>query len=160
MTDLKLIALPGKQDFTLTCTIAAPRDLVFRTYADPRWIPEWWGPRRLTSVVETMEVRPGGRWRIIQHDAQGTQFAFHGVYHLVDRPERIVSTFEYEETPGTVLLETVTFEELQGRTKMTDHAVFQSAADRDGMVQAGMQEGASESMDRFSQLLARLSQTP
>ncbi len=155
MTDLKLIVLPGKQDFVMTCSFAAPRELVFRTYTDPQLIPQWWGPRRLTSVVELMDVRPGGRWRILQHDAQGGEFAFHGVYHLVARPEQIISTFEYEGTPGKVLLETVTFEELNGRTKMTDHAVFQSAADRDEMVQTGMEEGASESMDRLAQLLAR-----
>ncbi len=158
MTDLKLIALPGKQEFTLTCTLAAPRDLLFRTYIDPRRMPEWWGPRRLTSVVESMEVKPGGWWRIIQRDAQGGEFAFHGVYHQVTRPERIVSTFEYEGAPGKISLETVSFEEHQGRTRITDHVVFQSVADRDEMIQSGMEEGASESMDRLAELLARLGQ--
>lgn len=38
----------------------APRDLVFETYTDPDLIPNWWGPERLTTVVEKMEVKPGG----------------------------------------------------------------------------------------------------
>jgi uncharacterized protein YndB with AHSA1/START domain len=70
-------------------------------------------------------------------------------------PERLVYTFEFEGMPGHVLLETVTFEEQDGKTKLTDVSVFQSIEDRDGMISAGMEEGAVESMDRFAELLAK-----
>jgi uncharacterized protein YndB with AHSA1/START domain len=53
-----------------------------------------------------------------------------------------------------VLLETVTLEEVDGRTKLTDQSVFQSVADRDGMVQSGMESGATETMDRLEELIA------
>jgi uncharacterized protein YndB with AHSA1/START domain len=70
--------------------------------------------------------------------------------------EQLIYTFEYEGVPGHhVALETVRFEDLGGKTKMTDQLVFQSIEDRDGMVQAGMESGANESMDRFEQLLKR-----
>src|SRR6266511_3149224 len=71
--------------------------------------------------------------------------------------ERLVHTFEYEGTPGHALLETVTFDEVDGKTRLTDSSVFQSVEDRDGMLKAGMEEGARELMDRFAELLARLS---
>ncbi|MBE0699594.1 MAG: SRPBCC domain-containing protein, partial [Anaerolineaceae bacterium] len=78
------------------------------------------------------------------------------VYHAVTFPEQIVFTFEFEGMPGHVLLETVTFEELPGgKTKIFDQSVFQSTADRDGMYASGMESGASESFDRFGELLAR-----
>jgi uncharacterized protein YndB with AHSA1/START domain len=155
MAEMKLIALAGKQEFTTTFEFDAPRDVVFRVYADPRLIPQWWGPRTLTTVVEKMDVRAGGSWRIIQRDANGAEHAFHGVYHEVAAPERIVGTFEYEGTPGHVMLETVSFEERGGRTVMTDLSVFQSVADRDAMVGAGMEQGAAESMHRLAELLAK-----
>jgi uncharacterized protein YndB with AHSA1/START domain len=54
------------------------------------------------------------------------------------------------------LLDTATFDEVDGKTKLTQQSVFQSVADRDGMVQSGMEEGSTESMDRLAELLAEL----
>lgn len=145
---------PGKQEIVMTRTFDAPRDLVFKTMTDPNLIPKWWGPRYLTTRVDEMDLRPGGRWRYLQRDPQGNEHAFHGVYHDITAPERLVFTFEYEGVPGHVLLDTVTLEEVDGKTRLTDQSVFQSVADRDGMVQSGMESGATEMMDRLEELLA------
>ena len=147
---------PGKQEMVVTRVFDAPKDLVFKACTDPKLIAKWWGPRRLTTTIDKMEVKPGGTWRFVQRDAAGNVFAFHGVYHDVTAPERCVQTFEFEGVPGHVALETSTFEEFDGKTKLTQQSVFQSVADRDGMVQSGMEEGASESMDRLADLLAEL----
>src|SRR6266576_878291 len=48
-----------------------------------------WGPRYLSTEVDQMDVRPGGQWRFINRDAQGTTYAFHGVYHEVLAPQRV-----------------------------------------------------------------------
>ena len=146
---------PGKQEIVITRVFDAPRELVFKAYTDPDAIPQWWGPRRLTTIVDELELRPGGAWRYINRNPDGSEFQFHGVYHDIVSPERLVYTFEFEGVPGHVSLETVTFEEQDGRTKMTNHAVFQSLADRDAMVQSGMQEGASEGMDRLAELVEK-----
>jgi len=144
---------PGRQEVSATRDFAAPPDLVFRTCTDPASLPLWWGPRDLTTTVEVMEPRAGGSWRFIQHDPQGDEFAFHGVYHDVT-PGRIVDTFEFEGMPGHVVLETTTFEPIDGGTRMTVTSVFQTLADRDGMVASGMQHGVVESHDRLAELLA------
>jgi hypothetical protein len=34
-----------------------------------------------------MEVKPGGIWRYVQKDAEGNEYAFHGIYHGIDAPE-------------------------------------------------------------------------
>jgi uncharacterized protein YndB with AHSA1/START domain len=155
MTKLNLIAEPGKQEIIITRLFDAPLETVFKAYTDPKLIPQWWGPRGLTTTVDKMEVKPGGSWRFVQRDVEGNEYAFHGVYHLIESPARLVYTFEFEGMPGHVLLATVTFEDQDGKTKLTDRSVFQSVADRDGMLQSGMEEGASESMDRFAELLAK-----
>jgi len=156
MADTNISAEPGKQEIIITRTFDAPRQLVFQAYTNPDHIARWWGPAYLTTLVEKMDVQPGGLWRYVQTDPEGNEFAFHGVYHAITSPESLVLTFEFEGMPGHVLLETIRFEELDGRTLMTDSSVFQSVEDRDGMLQAGMEEGASESMDRFAELLAKL----
>jgi uncharacterized protein YndB with AHSA1/START domain len=57
--------------------------------------------------------------------------------------------------PGHVLLETLTLEDVGGKTKMTTKSVFQTVDDRDGMYESGMEDGVTESMDRLAELLAK-----
>lgn len=155
MGKLTLVAEPGKQELTMTRVFDAPRDLVFKAMTDPELIPLWWGPRNVKTTVDKMEAKPGGIWRFVHHSDDGSEYGFHGVYHDVVAPERYVYTFEFEGMPGHVLLETITLEEQDGKTKLTDHAVFQTLEARDGMIQSGMEEGAAESMDRLEEFLAK-----
>lgn len=154
-----ITAEPGKQEMIITREFDAPRALVFKAVTDPKLVSEWWGPRYLTTKVDKMDVRPGGEWRFIQRNAEGNEFAFHGVYHEVLAPERIIDTFEFEGLPetGHVALETMTLEELPGgRTRLTAQSVFQSVADRDGALQSGMQEGINDTYNRLEELLKKM----
>lgn len=156
MTKPNLIAEPGKQEIIMTRVFDAPREIVFKTCTDPKLIPQWWGPKIYKTTVEKMDVRPGGIWRFVQRGPDEKAFGFHGVYHSVTPSEGLVYTFEFEGMPGHVLLETVTFEDQDGKTKMTTRDVFQTVEDRDGMLKSGMEEGAAETMDRFADLLKEL----
>ena len=141
MTGPELVAAPGRQEIVMTCVFDAPRELVFQAYTDPNATPQWWGPKRMTTTVDRMEVRPGGIWRFVQREPDGRSYAFFGVYHAIVPPERLVHTFEFEGAPGHVSLETAVLEDLGGRTKLPASSVFQSVEDRDSMLQAGMEEG-------------------
>ncbi len=155
----KIFAEPGKQEVLITREFNAPRELVFKACTDPKLIPQWWGPRYLSTEVDKMDVRPGGQWRFLNRDAEGNEYAFHGVYHEVLAPERIIQTFEFEGLPesGHVTLETMKLETLpEGRTRLTIQSVFQSVADRDGMLQSGMEEGLNDTYERLEELLKKL----
>jgi uncharacterized protein YndB with AHSA1/START domain len=79
------------------------------------------------------------------------------VNHEVLVPERIVSTFEFEGLPerGHVALQTARFESLpNGRSKVVAQSVFQSVADRDGMLMSGMERGVNEGFERLDEVLA------
>jgi uncharacterized protein YndB with AHSA1/START domain len=156
MTNIIFTAEPGKQEVVITSTFEAPCEVVFKVYSDPKLIPQWWGPSNLTTTVDMMELKPGGRWRFVQRDEAGNTYAFRGVYHTVDPSERLVYTFEYEGTPGHVILETLTFDGHSGLTHLTDQSVYQSVADRDGMLAEGMENGATQSMQRLAELLERI----
>jgi len=152
----EIIAEPDKLEITIKRVFNAPSELVFTMYTDPVAIPKWWGPRYLTTVVETMDVRKGGIWRYIQGDAAGNEHAFNGVYHEITSPRRIVRTFEYEGAPNNVLLETVTLEQLpNGQTKLTAQSVFQTLEARNAMLQSGAKAGGDESMERLAELLVQ-----
>ena len=151
-----ITAEPGKLEILITREFDAPRELVFKAVTDPRLVPQWWGPRYLSTEVDRMDVRPGGQWRFINRDSAGNAYAFHGVYHEVLAPERIIDTFEFEGLPetGHVTLETMKLEELPGgRTRMTVQSVYQSVIDRDATLQSGMESGVKDTYDRLEELL-------
>ncbi|HYT09821.1 MAG TPA: SRPBCC family protein [Mycobacteriales bacterium] len=153
----EIIAEPARQEIVITRVFDAPRELVYRAYTDPDLIRRWWGPRRYETVVDTLEVRPGGRWRFLNREADGTEHGFHGVIHDAVAPERIVMTFEYEGAPGHVALDTAVLTDAgDGRTRVTATSVFQSLEDRDAMVASGMEGGARETYDRLEELLKTL----
>jgi len=157
MTTTNLIAEPGKHEIIMARVFDAPRELVFKVMTDPTYIPQWWGQRDSTTIVDKMDVRAGGLWPYVQRDQQGNEFAFHGVYHSISAPEQVIDTFEFEGMPGHVILETMTLEAQSDRTtKVTVSSVFQSVADRDGMLSSGMESGANESYDRLAELLATM----
>jgi uncharacterized protein YndB with AHSA1/START domain len=131
----------------------APRDLVFAAFTDPKLIPEWWGS---TTIVDQMDVRPGGSWRFVGTNPDDSESAFRGEFREVVPPERIVQTFEWEGMPGHVHVQTATFEDLGDRTKLTTTLVFDTPEDRDRLLQHGMESGMNETYARLDQLLARL----
>src|SRR5258708_14976529 len=94
----KITAEPGKQEIWIEREFDAPRELVFKVTTDPQYLPQWWGPREYTMEINKADIRSGGEWQYI-HNARGQKFGFHGVYHEVLAPQRIIGTFELEGLP-------------------------------------------------------------
>ncbi|MCC6603443.1 MAG: SRPBCC family protein [Anaerolineae bacterium] len=150
-----ITAEPGKQELFITREFDAPRELVYRAHTDPEIFAQWLGPQDLSVDFEVFEPVSGGRWRFLNVDQDGNKYAFHGTFHEVT-PERIIQTFEFDGLPetGHVSLETLTLEELpNGRTKLITHAVYQTVADRDGMIQSGMESGVNDGYNKLDELL-------
>lgn len=156
MATMQITAEPRVPQIVITSEHEAPSDLLFRAYTEPELLAQWLGPRRLTMTVGRMDVRDGGTWRYTHLDADGSEYAFHGVYHGTPSPDRIVQTFEFEGTPGHVSLETITFEEDGAKTLVRQSSIFQSVEDRDAELQSGMEQGARDSVERLDELISML----
>ena len=150
------VTTPTDREIHIERVFDAPRDQVFSVYTDPELIPEWWGPRDATTVVDQMDVRNGGSWRFVMRSSDGSESGFRGTYREVTPPERIVQTFEWEGMPGHVSVETATFEDLGDSTKVTTVSLFHTPEERDGMLASGMEAGLNETYARLDELLARL----
>jgi len=155
VANTQIIAEPGTPQLVVSGEFLAPRDLLFRAYVDPDLLRQWLGPRRLTMTIDRFDPRDGGIWRFI-HSGEDTDHGFHGVFHGDPSRERIVWTFEPEDFPGHVCLETITFGERGDVTVVRQNTVYQSVEDRDAAVASGMKEGINESMERLDELLGRL----
>jgi len=153
-----ITAEPGKQELFITREFDAPRELVFKAHTDPQLYVQWLGPRGYEMVLEAFEPYSGGRYRYIHKDQDGNEYGFHGVFHEISE-ELMIQTFEFEGLPekGHVTLDTMRLEALPGdRTRITIQSVYQSVADRDGMIQSGMERGVNDGYERLDDLLAKM----
>jgi uncharacterized protein YndB with AHSA1/START domain len=150
-------AEPGRHDMQTVSVQDAPREAVWRAFTDPELLVRHWGPEELTTEVDEFDPRPGGRWRFVHRDAEGNEYAFRGVIHSLEPNERIIQTFEWEGLPGHVCLQTLTLEDAEnGGTRVTQHAVFQTVEDRDGMADTGARDFAPEGVARLAEVLRSL----
>lgn len=149
------ILLPTETEILITRTLDAPREKVWRVMTNPKLIPQWWGPRGYETVVEVMDVRVGGRWRFLQKDTEGNEFAFRGEYKEVTPIERIVNTFEFEPMAGHITTEHLTLTDKGNKTLFTNRIECMNKDDRDGIVESGMEWGSRQTMDRLEELLAK-----
>jgi uncharacterized protein YndB with AHSA1/START domain len=135
------VTMPNELEIRVERVFDAPRAHVFSVWTDPELIPEWWGEG---TVVEEMDVRPGGRWRF------RTEYGLvEGEFREVEAPERLVQTFQNH-------LQTLVFDDLGERTKLTQTMRFETTEQRDTTMQYGVEEGAKGGFARVDAALRRL----
>jgi uncharacterized protein YndB with AHSA1/START domain len=136
----------------------APRELVWAAFTEPEHVQRWWGPKGTTTTVVEMDVRPGGKWRYINHGPDGQDAPFKGEYLEVVPYERVVQTFVFDVEPFNAqsAVETLTLEDLGGRTKVHTRSRYPSRETLDGALSAGMTQGAVESYDRLAHVITEL----
>lgn len=138
----------------------APVSAVWEAHADPDLVKQWLGPRGLTMEITHWDFTTGGGYRYVQTDGDGGEYAFNGVYHTIRTNELAIQTFEYEDVPGEVAIEFLTFVNLAGegqpgRTKLVGRSIGRTVEGRDKMVASGMEYGMAEGYERLDELLAR-----
>ena len=103
-----------------------------------------------------MDVRVGGKWRYINAAPDRDAVSFHGEYLEIKPPDRFKWTFLFDveglgDQGGSA---TFTFEDVDGKTKVTSISHFGSAEEIEGALSTGMIGGAVETWDRFAAMLA------
>lgn len=156
----------NESDLIITREFDAPREHVWRAWTDPETVKRWWGPKGFTTPYCTIDLRPGGKYLSCMRSPDGQDYWSTGVYREIVEPERIVATDSFADEHGNVvpathygmssnfpleMLITVTFEEEQGKTKMTlRHTGFPAGQDRDMA-----RDGWNQSFDKLADLLSR-----
>jgi uncharacterized protein YndB with AHSA1/START domain len=135
----------------------APRSLVFEVWTDPKHLSQWWGPNGFTTTTSHFEMKAGGMWRFVMHGPDGRDYENRITFDEIVPPELI----RYRHGGGddvepVQFRTTVTFEALAPKlTRVTLHATFPSAAERDRVVRDyGAAEGAKQTLDRLGDYLA------
>jgi len=156
---------PTEQALVIERTFAAPRELVWKAWSEAERFMRWWGPKGFTTPVCKIDFRVGGVWLNCMRSPDGWEMWSTGIYREIVALERIVTTASSADPEGNVvsashygmpsdrpleMLWTVTFEEHEGKTKMTLR--------HEGMPAGDMMDGAgfgwNQSFDKLAESLA------
>jgi uncharacterized protein YndB with AHSA1/START domain len=149
------MALAARQpqfSLVLRRDFAAPRELVFAAWTDPRLVARWW-PGRFTLLSSQMDVRPGGVWRRRLRRPDGVVLSERGLFREVVAPERLAFTYTCEGgefvEPETLVV--VTLAEHAGGTRlMLHHGSFDADARR-----VEHESAWSRCLDRISTVVSK-----
>ncbi|HEX5849502.1 MAG TPA: SRPBCC family protein [Rubrobacter sp.] len=150
------MTLPADDRILITREFDAPKHLVYRAWTEPGLIERWWGGERGEVTSVEVDLRVGGVWRCVMVLEDGTEAAFRGEYREVVANERIVSTEVYEGAPGAQALNTVTFEESEGRTTLKVLVEHASKEARDAHLASGMETGMQAGLNLLEELVFAL----
>ena len=142
------------REIVLSRDFDAPRELVFQAYTDPRHLPVWWGPDGFSNTVHEIDVRPGGMWRFTMHGPDGKDWPNRITYREVAAPERLVFDHgeDVDDDPGAFHV-TITFDDLGGRTRVTQRMLFATAAQREGVISFGAVELGNQTLRKLAEYL-------
>jgi uncharacterized protein YndB with AHSA1/START domain len=150
-------------EIVISRVFVAPRAMVWRALADPWQVGQWWGPVGFTTTILEMDLRPGGKWRLILHGPDGTNYPNQMTFTEVVPLQRI----ELDLTggrEGAELLhfhQTMTFTDEEGGTRFTVRITFATAEARDRNVREyGSIEGGKQMLERLETHLNRRAAHP
>jgi uncharacterized protein YndB with AHSA1/START domain len=141
-----------KKELKITRILNAPRELVFEAWTDPKHLAEWWGPAGFTNPVCKADAKPGGKIYIEMTAPDGTVYPMNGMFKEIIKPEKIVFISGALDKNGNTIFEvlnTVTFVNENGKTKLILHAVVDDISDEARPYIDGMNQGWSQSIDRL-----------
>lgn len=136
----------------------APRQMVYEAFADPRQVVEWWGPHGFNTTVLEMDLRPGGKWRIVMHGPDGTSYPNEMTFTAVVPNVRIELDLVggREGAEPVHIYKTITWEDEGNGTRLTMRNQFGSRELRDENVRTyGSIKGGRDLFERLTNFLAK-----
>ena len=156
--------------FVIERVFDAPCDLVWKVYTDPEHLKHWWGPKGLTMVSCTVDLRPGGMFHYGMRTPDGHEMWGKFVYRQIDPPKKLVFVVSFSDAQGGTtrhpmsatwpleVLNTTTLAEENGKTTMTMHGIPINATEEERRTfkegHGSMQQGFKGTLDQLDAYLA------
>ena len=141
------------REILVTRVIDAPRELVFAAFTEREHAEQWWIPN---GTTHEWNGQPGGFWRYSQPGPGGAEYSFKVKFIEMDKPSRFVYDYgtDAEDAPEPVRT-TVTFEDQDGKTKVTLQLLFATTVELENAMKYGAAKGAKLALDNLANYLAK-----
>jgi uncharacterized protein YndB with AHSA1/START domain len=165
----KLKAVAEGKILTIERSFHAPRELVFKAYAEQEHLEKWWGPKGWETKSTRFEFKPGGVWHYCMTCTDPNMGDFYNqeswgksVFHEIIAPEKVVYTDYFSDKDGNTLegmpemLATILFAEHEGVTTLTIKTEYATEEALKQVMDMGVVEGVSSQYERLDELLAQM----
>lgn len=162
--NLQFDFIPDKVKNTLTIRreFAAERDLVWQCYTKSELLNQWFAPKPFTTKTKTMDFREGGHWHYAMVDPDGKEYWGRMDYVKIKPVEFYNGLDCFCDEEGTVNTELPRASWDVSFLNKGEHAIvetvvtYHSLADLETIIQMGMQEGMSSTLEKLDELLAEI----
>jgi uncharacterized protein YndB with AHSA1/START domain len=144
------------REVVITRVFDAPARILFEAYGKCEHIRRWFGPRGYPVTMCEIDFRVGGRYRFAMTGPEGQQDPFGGEYLEIIPNRKIVFSNGFELPDAGRMIMSVTLDEVDGRTTLTMHTLFESIAMKNEYVAMGIIEGTNSAFDLLAELAAEM----
>jgi uncharacterized protein YndB with AHSA1/START domain len=143
----------ANRELTITRTLNAPIELVWKVWTEPEHIAKWWGPNGFTNTIYKMEVKPGGIWDFTMHSPDGTDFKNQNMYVEVVKHEKLI--FDHISAPKFRF--SVNFTAQGNKTLLEWKSTFESAEELKKVIEVfKADEGMKQNVTKLEAYLTTL----
>jgi uncharacterized glyoxalase superfamily protein PhnB/uncharacterized protein YndB with AHSA1/START domain len=170
-------AMQAVEDFVISRTLDAPRELVWKAFTDPEHMKQWWGPKGFKVIHSKMDLRPGGTYHYGMKSPDGAPMWGKFTYREIKAPERMELINSFSDEAGGVtrhplnqgwplLMRSIfTLEELPGgKTKLTIRWAPHEATEAERKIfddnRGSMQMGWTGTFEQLEAYLAKAQAAP
>ena len=156
------VTLPSDHEILITRAFEAPRETIWQMWTTAEHLRHWWGPEGWTLPICEVDFRPGGGWFYCMQGPDGMKSCGKATYLEIDAPERMVYEDAFADANGNVIADmpvahvTVEFVEADGKTAVSSIVRYPTKADRDKVIEMGMEAGIDQTLTRLEAYLAQI----
>lgn len=159
-----IVTTPSPTQIVVERSFSAKRELVWKAYTEAEYLVQWWGPEGWTLPVCEVDLRVGGAWFYCMQSPPELDMTSCGkaFYTEIVAPERLAYDDTFVDEDGNVMDEmpvaknVVTFEEIDGMTKIISTSTYENQKLRDQVIEMGAAAGIDQTFNRLEVMLAEL----
>lgn len=166
MNKTKVTKNLAAKTLTIERVFEAPKNKLWRAYADKDWFVQWWGPEGWEATVKEFDFKAGGRNHYCMKCVDENQSEWFGQeswglmkYESVDEPNGFTYKDYFVDGEANiqdgmpVITVAIELKEMNGKTTLVTICQAESAEDIEKLVSMGMIEGFSSSADKLERLV-------
>jgi uncharacterized protein YndB with AHSA1/START domain len=158
--------LVDKETNTITVRreFLAGRQLVWDCYTKRELLDQWFAPKPFTTRTKSMEFREGGHWHYAMIDPDGIEYWGWTGYITIQPIDYYTTVDAFSNAEGQINTDLpqakwkVTFTDKGENTLVETIVTYASLTDLETIIEMGMQEGLTSTLERLDDLLLTLKQ--
>lgn len=163
MLTAKVSAETKGRELIISREFDAPPELMFEMWSDCKHLKHWWGPKEWPMNECKMDFRIGGEWLYcLRGPNKGDESWGKSIYKEISKPDKLVYDDFFCDKDGNIntqmpgMLITVEFFGENGKTRLVSNSMFDSEEALKKVMEMGVVEGMSSSMDRLDEYLVKI----